>query len=283
MFVDIGLFRTFLEVIKTRHFGQAAENLFVTQAAVSARIKIIENHFDCQLFTRDRNNIQLTSSGVKLQNYAEMILENYKQAKKDIAIDNGKLEQFTIGGTPSIWDSFLQQGLTEVMDMFQELSFAAEVMSRDKLQRGLIDRTLDLAVSFDQIKEEGIYSQKLSSSELIMVSNKSQDRSLAFKDNYVYVDWGARFALEHSQNHGHESEPYLKTSTARIALDFILQKGGSAYLPLNMVKQHLIEQVLFRVDGVDPWIKPVYIAYRERNTSIEKLQKIKNTLKNIKI
>lgn len=283
MFVDIGLFRTFLEVIKTRHFGQAAENLFVTQAAVSARIKIIENHFDCQLFTRDRNNIQLTSSGVKLQNYAEMILENYKQAKKDIAIDNGKLEQFTIGGTPSIWDSFLQQGLTEVMDMFQELSFAAEVMSRDKLQRGLIDRTLDLAISFDQIKEEGIYSQKLSSSELIMVSNKSQDRSLAFKDNYVYVDWGARFALEHSQNHGHESEPYLKTSTARIALDFILQKGGSAYLPLNMVKQHLIEQVLFRVDGVDPWIKPVYIAYRERNTSIEKLQKIKNTLKNIKI
>ncbi|EIA0806729.1 LysR family transcriptional regulator [Vibrio vulnificus] len=281
--MDIGLFRTFLEVIKTRHFGQAAENLFVTQAAVSARIKIIENHFDCQLFTRDRNNIQLTSSGVKLQNYAEMILENYKQAKKDIAIDNGKLEQFTIGGTPSIWDSFLQQGLTEVMDMFQELSFAAEVMSRDKLQRGLIDRTLDLAVSFDQIKEEGIYSQKLSSSELIMVSNKSQDRSLAFKDNYVYVDWGARFALEHSQNHGHESEPYLKTSTARIALDFILQKGGSAYLPLNMVKQHLIEQVLFRVDGVDPWIKPVYIAYRERNTSIEKLQKIKNTLKNIKI
>ncbi|EJN6713312.1 LysR family transcriptional regulator [Vibrio vulnificus] len=281
--MDIGLFRTFLEVIKTRHFGQAAENLFVTQAAVSARIKIIENHFDCQLFTRDRNNIQLTSSGVKLQNYAEMILENYKQAKKDIAIDNGKLEQFTIGGTPSIWDSFLQQGLTEVMDMFQELSFAAEVMSRDKLQRGLIDRTLDLAISFDQIKEEGIYSQKLSSSELIMVSNKSQDRSLAFKDNYVYVDWGARFALEHSQNHGHESEPYLKTSTARIALDFILQKGGSAYLPLNMVKQHLIEQVLFRVDGVDPWIKPVYIAYRERNTSIEKLQKIKNTLKNIKI
>ncbi|MCU8168438.1 LysR family transcriptional regulator [Vibrio vulnificus] len=281
--MDICLFRTFLEVIKTRHFGQAAENLFVTQAAVSARIKIIENDFDCQLFTRDRNNIQLTSSGVKLQSYAEMILENYKQAKKDIAIDNGKLEQFTIGGTPSIWDSFLQQGLTEVMDMFQELSFAAEVMSRDKLQRGLIDRTLDLAISFDQIKEEGICSQELSSSELIMVSNKSQARSLAFKDNYVYVDWGTRFALEHSQSHRHESEPYLKTSTARIALDFILQKGGSAYLPLNMVKQHLIEQVLFRVDGVDPWIKPVYMACRERDASMEKMKKIKNTLKNIKI
>ncbi|WP_082880488.1 MULTISPECIES: LysR family transcriptional regulator [unclassified Oleiphilus] len=37
--MDIELLRTFLEVKNTRHFGKAAENLYLTQAAVSARIK----------------------------------------------------------------------------------------------------------------------------------------------------------------------------------------------------------------------------------------------------
>ncbi len=37
--MDTDLLKTFLEVSKTRHFGKAANNLFVTQAAVSARIK----------------------------------------------------------------------------------------------------------------------------------------------------------------------------------------------------------------------------------------------------
>lgn len=279
--MDISLLRTFLEVAKIRHFGQAAENLFVTQAAVSARIKLVESHFDCRLFTRDRNNIRLTSAGVKLQNYAEIILANYQQAKTDIALENGKLEQLTIGGTPSVWDSFLQQGLAETMDVFPEFSFVAEMMSRDKLQRSLIERTVDLAISFDPIKEEGLYSQKLRDSELVMVSSKSQTRLSAFKDNYIYVDWGTRFSIEHAQNHGHESEPYLRTSTAKIALDFMLQKGGSAYLPLSMVQQHLKERILFRVQGIDSWIKPLYIAYRERHTSIDKLQEIEKMLNKV--
>ncbi|MGR5543027.1 LysR family transcriptional regulator, partial [Vibrio campbellii] len=61
--MDVKVFRTFLEVARTKHFGKASENLYITQAAVSARIKQLENYFDTQLFTRDRNNIKLTSAG----------------------------------------------------------------------------------------------------------------------------------------------------------------------------------------------------------------------------
>ena len=40
--MDIDLLRTFVEVSSTRHFGKAAQNLFVTQSAVSARIRLLE-------------------------------------------------------------------------------------------------------------------------------------------------------------------------------------------------------------------------------------------------
>ena len=40
--VDTSLLKTFLEVAKTRHFSRAADALFLTQSAVSARIKQLD-------------------------------------------------------------------------------------------------------------------------------------------------------------------------------------------------------------------------------------------------
>ena len=44
--MDVKVFQTFLEVAKEKHFGRASENLYITQAAVSARIKQLEEYFD---------------------------------------------------------------------------------------------------------------------------------------------------------------------------------------------------------------------------------------------
>ena len=48
--MDLELPRTFLEVNRTRHFGQAADALCVTQAAVSARTKQLEGLLGVSLF-----------------------------------------------------------------------------------------------------------------------------------------------------------------------------------------------------------------------------------------
>ncbi len=61
--MDTELLKTFLEVSRTRHFGRAAEALYLTQSAVSFRIRQLENQLGVNLFTRHRNNIRLTSAG----------------------------------------------------------------------------------------------------------------------------------------------------------------------------------------------------------------------------
>ena len=40
--MDIEILKTFLEVARVRHFGKASESLFITQSAVSARIRLLE-------------------------------------------------------------------------------------------------------------------------------------------------------------------------------------------------------------------------------------------------
>ncbi len=50
--MDTELLRTFIEVSKTRHFGRAAENLYLTQSAVSFRIRQLEQQLGVSLFAR---------------------------------------------------------------------------------------------------------------------------------------------------------------------------------------------------------------------------------------
>ncbi|CAH6782185.1 Transcriptional regulator, LysR family [Vibrio chagasii] len=279
--MDVKVFRTFLEVARVRHFGRAAENLYLTQAAVSARIKQLEGYFDTQLFIRDRNNIKLTSSGERLIGYAEVMVSTLQQAKFELSLESGKALQLTLGGTPNIWDAYLQNCLSVVTDSFGGYGFMAEVMGREQLNRNLLERTLDMAFAFDQIKAEELNCKKVADLVLVLVSTQPDDLESVFQHKYVYVDWGTRFGSEHAERHPKVPAPYLRTSTARIALDFILEKGGSAYLPVSLVEPFIESGQLHKVKGVEDWYRPIYLSYRKNSTSVDAIMQVEKLVNEI--
>ncbi|HHG3513566.1 LysR family transcriptional regulator [Vibrio parahaemolyticus] len=279
--MDVKVFRTFLELAKVRHFGRAAENLYITQAAVSARIKQLESYFDTQLFIRDRNNIKLTSAGERLISYAEVMVTTLQQAKLELSLEDGKALQLTMGGTPNIWDAYLQNCLSIVTDSFGGYGFMAEVMGREMLSRSLLERTLDMAFAFDQIKADELNCKKVADVVLVLVSTEQDSLDTVFEHKYVYVDWGTRFASEHSERHPKIPAPYLRTSTARIALDFILEKGGAAYMPVSLVEPFIANGQLYKVSGVEDWYRPIYLSYRKASTSVEAIKQVEEIVKEI--
>ncbi|MGR5555622.1 LysR family transcriptional regulator [Vibrio fortis] len=279
--MDVKVFRTFLEVARVRHFGRAAENLYLTQAAVSARIKQLEGYFDTQLFIRDRNNIKLTSSGERLIGYAEVMVSTLQQAKFELSLESGKALQLTLGGTPNIWDAYLQNCLSVVTDSFGGYGFMAEVMGREQLNRNLLERTLDMAFAFDQIKAEELNCKKVADLVLVLVSTEPDDLESVFQNKYVYVDWGTRFGSEHAERHPKVPAPFLRTSTARIALDFILEKGGSAYLPVSLVEPFIESGQLYKVKSVEDWYRPIYLSYRKSSTSVDAIMQVEELVKEI--
>jgi len=279
--MDVKVFRTFLELAKVRHFGKAAENLYITQAAVSARIKQLESYFDTQLFIRDRNNIKLTSAGERLVGYADVMVSTLQQAKFELSLESGKALQLTLGGTPNVWDAYLQNCLSLVTDEFEGYGFMAEIMGREALMRNLQERTLDMAFAFDQIKADELNCKKVADVVLSLVSTSEDAVESVFEDKYVYVDWGTKFASEHAERHPKIPAPYLRTSTARIALDFILEKGGSAYLPASLVEPFLASGQLHKVEGVEDWYRPIYLSYRKASTSIEAIKQVEELVKTI--
>lgn len=279
--MDVKVFRTFLEVAKEKHFGRAADNLFITQAAVSARIKQLEAFFDTSLFTRDRNAIKLTSAGERLVSYAQVMVTTLSQAKFELSLESGKALQLTIGGTPNIWDAYLQNSLSIVTGAFEGYGFIAEVQSREQLNRNLLERTLDMAFALDPIKQDEFQCIQIADLELTLVSTEASSQSQALDNNYIYVDWGTSFALEHARRHPSTSAPFMRTSTGRIALEFILENGGSAYLPKAIVDPFINGGQLYHVGGSESWCLPIYLSYRKSSSSIEAIKQVEQLVQRI--
>lgn len=68
-------------VAQERHFGRAAERVFVTQPALSLAIKKLEDELETAIFERRQNRIELTSLGEQIVHQAQRVLEEAERIK----------------------------------------------------------------------------------------------------------------------------------------------------------------------------------------------------------
>ncbi|MCF2908975.1 MULTISPECIES: LysR family transcriptional regulator [Pseudoalteromonas] len=277
--MDLDLLKTFVEVVKTRHFGRAAENLYITQSAVSFRIRQLEQSLGVNLFIRQRNNIQLTAPGERLLPHANMILTGMQRAKVDVALANNMHKQLSLAGTPNIWDAFLQFGINHIVAAMPGVSLVAEVKAQQESTRLLLERTLDIAVLFDPPKVDELVVKQIKHLAIIPVSTMAQTTSEDFFDKqYVYVDWGTAFSLWHAKQFTGSTPPYFRTSTGRIALDLIMQCGGSAFIPRALAVESIEKKQLFHIESVEQNAREIYVAYHKDNDQLEQIETIASLL-----
>lgn len=234
--MDIELLRTFLEVNRTRHFGEAAEALHLTQAAISARIKQLESIIGVTLFDRMKRDIRLTPEGHRLLRYADMLISGWRKARQDVSA-GGAAQQLAIGGSVRLWDVALQDWFINLRRQMPEIAIIAESHTPDLLTRRLLDGLLDVAFMLEPAQLDVLQVRKVALMQLLLVSSETDqrvDQALA-ADNYLMVDWGLAHAVEHRRMFPDAPEPHVRIGQARIALAHMLNIGGSAYLPARMV------------------------------------------------
>ena len=82
--MDTQNLRAFLLVAEHRSFSLAAEELHLTQPAVSKRVAALEQQLDSALFDRIGRQVRLTESGVALLPHAQRIWQSLQQAEQSI-------------------------------------------------------------------------------------------------------------------------------------------------------------------------------------------------------
>lgn len=275
--LDIDLLKTFLELNRSRHFSRAAENLCISQSAVSARIRQLEDSIGAALFTRDRNNIQLTSVGEKLVRHADSIVMAWGRIKQDVILQGDVTSSLVVAGVPSLWDIFLQNWLSRMAGAFGSTAIHAEVLSQDQMLRQLLDGTVELGFGFESPQLSPLQVEEIMKFELIMVTSGSGlSAADAIRNGYILVNWGTSFATAHVRHFPDAPSARLRVGVGRLAHEFLLQHGGSAYLAEPMVREDIIAKRLHRVDDA-PVIHRT--AYAIHNAQDEKLAMINRAIK----
>lgn len=260
--MDIDLLKTFLEVYRTRHFGRTAENLYLTQSAVSARIRLLEETLGAPLFTRTRNDIQLTPAGTRMLKYAEAILNAWNRARQDAALGEEDKVSLAIGASYSLWDILLQDWMHQLYDTMPRVSLQAEAHGPELLIRKLLDRALDVAFMFEPPQMAELEVREIALIRLIMVADRPNLTAReAVGNGYIMTEWGTSFAIAHARHFPDMPPPAVRMGLGRMALAFLLHNGGATYLAEQTVSEHLASARLHRVGDAPIIDRQVYVVY----------------------
>jgi DNA-binding transcriptional LysR family regulator len=78
--VELRHLRYFVTVASERHFGRAAQRLFVSQPALSQQIRSLEGELGFKLLERNRRGVQLTPEGAAFLTEAEAVVQQADRA-----------------------------------------------------------------------------------------------------------------------------------------------------------------------------------------------------------
>jgi DNA-binding transcriptional LysR family regulator len=138
----------FLSVAKHSSFSLAAEELHLTQPAVSKRIAALESTLNAQLFDRIGRQISLTEAGRALERYARRILSEVEDSRRTISNLSGAVSgplklaashHISLHRLPSILRSYIQQYPEVQLGLvFMDSELACRAVEQGELELALV-------------------------------------------------------------------------------------------------------------------------------------------------
>ena len=106
--VKLELYRVFHEVARMGNISAAAQNLFISQSAVSQSIKQLEEQLQVRLFSRSTRGVVLTSEGKLLLDYVSHGLGLIQCGEEKLAQSRQLLTgELIIGASDTVTKTYL--------------------------------------------------------------------------------------------------------------------------------------------------------------------------------
>ena len=195
--MDINVARTLLEVVKTGSFVSAAANLHVTQTAVSARIRVLEDQVDRKLFIRNKAGARLTPAGEQFFRFATSLVQIWDRARQSVAMAPGQETVVTIGAELSQWNPLMRHWLIWMRHECPEIAISASIGPPDRLMEQVQEGALDVAILYAPPARPGVVAELWFEEKLVLVRTTGAAGRTLGPEDHVHVDWGEEFATSY--------------------------------------------------------------------------------------
>jgi len=196
--MNIENIRAYLEVASSGSFQQAAENLSITQSAMSARIKGLEDLLNRQLFNRKRNGATLTSGGQSFYKHALTIVQTWELAKQETALYEGVNAIVGLGVQLNHWKSIAAPWLQWMNENANDVATQIHSDYSGRLTTMLRDGLINIAVLYEPQRNPDMVIEEFAREDIVLVSSVPRAVQRTQIKGYVYVDWGHQFRQEHT-------------------------------------------------------------------------------------
>jgi DNA-binding transcriptional LysR family regulator len=164
--------KVFYTVAKRLNFTKAADELCITQPAVSNHIKEIESYFKIKLFDRNGTKIKLTEAGETLLQYTNQMFALYSNLEFDLNTlnqrHNGKLR---IGASTTIAQYVLPPLLAAFHKKFADIKVTLLINNTEQIEQALQNKDIDFGIIEGQSKNTSFKYTEFIKDEIVLVAN----------------------------------------------------------------------------------------------------------------
>jgi len=137
--------RYFVTIAELGQVSRAAEQLHVTQSAVTLSIRDLEDSLGYPLFTRATHGMVLTDDGRQFLSHAYAI-ESEVNAARNMQRPDEIGGELTLAATSTVIGYFLPEHVHRLASLHPRLQITMREMDRQQIESGLLDNQFDLAV-----------------------------------------------------------------------------------------------------------------------------------------
>lgn len=154
---------TFLEVCETLNYTKAAENLGLSQPAVSQHIRLLEEEYGIKLFERKGRKVRLTDRGMILRQALLQFRSDERKLRDRLRETEAGEPPLRMGATITIGNYYLVGPLSRYMKKHPDREVWVTVADTKELTEMLMKGEIDTALiegNFDREEFDGIVAER---------------------------------------------------------------------------------------------------------------------------
>ncbi|MBF0359834.1 MAG: LysR family transcriptional regulator [Oligoflexia bacterium] len=231
--MDYRYLKAFMAVANTLSFSQAAKNLKISQSAVSRQIKLLEESLGHEIFFRTSNHVILTEKGTELLSIVSLI-----DNKIDEIFFLKKTLRLKIGILHGVLENWFLAIILKYINSLEQYEILITVNDPIYLKQKIINGSLDIVISNQNIQSELVSSVKLFNENLVLINKttvfKNIDQKKLEEHPWVVYELDEDYLFHYSKK---ISNKIIQVSSMTALVKLVKEGAGIAIIPDHILSK----------------------------------------------
>jgi len=171
--MEFSQIQSFVEAERRGSFRKAAKSLFVSQSAVSNRIRLLETELGAELFHRFRNGVTLTDAGRSFLPYATRALYALNEAKQVVPANRGSGRNLvTIASTRVLGTYTLPLILHKLKNKYPDVRAHINIVRSKEVLDLVVNKHVQIGLSRGLVHPD-VDTRRLFDEDLVLITHPS--------------------------------------------------------------------------------------------------------------